>query len=211
MEVEIDLSPALGVARSQGQRLTCLAFSVSDLNRSVSGAPDYLSPEFLYQMAGSLIPGWVPGEGLYVPQALRAAHKPGQPLETDFPYLPNDPCAVAAPTPPAGKAMFSSKLVNTATATQAVIDSLHAGKVVGLVLSLTLEFLTPVAGVVPFSPMALPHSLHAVLATGWGSPGPSGERHVLIRNSWGPSWGVNGYAWLPESFVDLHAQEAFGA
>ena len=210
MEVEVDLSPALGAARDQGSRSTCLAFTVSDLNRTVSGAPDCLSPEFLYQMAGSLTPGWVPGEGLYVLQALQAAHRPGQPLETDFPYLPNDPSTVSAPTPPAGKVMFSSKLVNTAKPTQAIIDSLHAGKVVGLVLSLTLEFFDPVAGVVSFSPMTLPNSLHAVLATGWGLPAPNGERHVLIRNSWGPSWGVNGYAWLPESFVDLHAQEAFG-
>ena len=52
----IDLSATLGAARHQGQRLTCLAFAVSDVNRRMASAPDELSAEFIYQYAGAITP-----------------------------------------------------------------------------------------------------------------------------------------------------------
>ncbi|WP_440220173.1 C1 family peptidase [Dietzia sp. MNB45] len=37
------------------------------------------------------------------------------------------------------------------------------------------------------------------------------NEHLLIRNSWGPSWGNNGHAYLSRAFVRAHAQEAYVA
>ena len=43
------------------------------------------------------------------------------------------------------------------------------------------------------------HCRHAVIAVGFGEVGM--QRAILIRNSWGPGWGLGGYAWLTENYV----------
>jgi C1A family cysteine protease len=40
---------------------------------------------------------------------------------------------------------------------------------------------------------------HAVVAVGCGRA--RGEDAILIRNSWGASWGLEGHAWLPKSYL----------
>ena len=44
-----------------------------------------------------------------------------------------------------------------------------------------------------------------MLAVGAGMS--NGDRHYLIRNSWGPEWADGGYAWLNRSFLHLHLRE----
>lgn len=38
---------------------------------------------------------------------------------------------------------------------------------------------------------------HAVLAVGYDDE----KKSLLVRNSWGPNWGIDGYFWLPYEFV----------
>lgn len=47
---------------------------------------------------------------------------------------------------------------------------------------------------------------HAVAAVGYRST-PS--RAILIHNSWGADWGAGGYAWVSESNLSKHANDAF--
>ena len=206
----VDLSALLGQARHQGLRSTCMAFAMSDLNRVTADAPDVLSAEFLYQTAGALIDGWRPSEGLYTWAAIRAISSPGQPLETAFPYQTKEPTGVGAPSAPPGARLFGSQVSTSHNTMQSVIDGLAQGVPVGLVTRMTQGFFNPVGGVVAHETQARPDEYHAILAVGWGTEPTSGSRYLFIRNSWGTGWALNGHAWLPEPFVDLHVLEAFG-
>jgi hypothetical protein len=205
----IDHSASLGAARHQGQRLTCLAFAVSDVNRRLAPAPDALSAEFLYQHAGAITPGWAAGGPLYLAPTLKVADKPGQPLEIDFPYQPTSGSTVAVPVQPARAQMYRSGLREIKRTSDFVAAELQSGHVVGLIIESTATLMAPTNGVVAFSPMILPGRAHAVVAVGLGATA-AGQQYVRIRNSWGTKWGDQGHAWLPIEYIDLHTLQAFG-
>jgi C1A family cysteine protease len=205
----IDHSSTLGTARHQGQRLTCLAFAVSDVNRRLAPAPDVLSAEFLYQHAGAITPGWAAGGPLYLAPALKVADKPGQPLEADYPYQPTSGSTVAIPVQPTGAQMYRYGLREIKRTSDAIVAELQHGQVVGLIIESTATLMAPINGIVAFSPMILPGRAHAVVAVGLGETA-AGQRYVRIRNSWGTNWGDQGHAWLPIEYIDLHTLQAFG-
>lgn len=209
IQSKIDLSGQFGPARDQGLRCTCTAFAASDLNRSVAGAPGELSPEFLYLSAGALMSGWAPGKGVFPWATMNVLRSIGQPLEADCPYQPQDPTTAGAPTAPVGKSMFKSDLATHSEVMQSVVDRLNDGHPAALVARVTDTFFVPTNGVVDATGGIVPNSTHVVLATGWGASATTG-RYLRVRNSWGTGWGDQGYAWLPEKFVDLHVIEAFG-
>ena len=209
MKIEVNHAQFFGAARYQGMRLTCLAFAASDLNRVASSAPDELSPEFLYRQAGATTPNWQAGEGLFLSPTLEAASNPGQPLEVHYPYEAHAPKDALPPAAPKDATLYSSKLVPLKPTGDNVIDQIRLGHPVGLIVESTLTLFRPVNGVVAFSPHILQDRVHAVLAVGVGESS-DGEPHVLIRNSWGMTWGDQGYAWLPKQYIDVHALESFG-
>jgi C1A family cysteine protease len=54
------------------------------------------------------------------------------------------------------------------------------------------------SGIVPFpSKNEKAYGGHAVLAVGYDDA----KKSFLVRNSWGPSWGANGYCWMPYSYL----------
>lgn len=206
---KMDLSGQFGPARNQGQRPTCMAFTASDLNRATCGANGDLSAEFLYICAGMLMPDWSIDAGIHASAAMEVIRTSGQPFEVDYPYQASHAVAATAPSVPAGKQMFKSDLSGHSEVMQCIVGRLNGGNPVGLVIRITDSFCAPVNGVVASSGLIVPNTYHAVLATGWGESLSSG-RHLRIRNSWSSQWGDAGYAWLPETFVDLHVLEAFG-
>ncbi|MHB8959590.1 MAG: C1 family peptidase [Candidatus Limnocylindrales bacterium] len=52
-----------------------------------------------------------------------------------------------------------------------------------------------------------PGDYHAVLAVG-AATHPTHGRRLLVRNSWGPYWGLGGYGWLPLDYLVSFAVQA---
>jgi hypothetical protein len=49
---------------------------------------------------------------------------------------------------------------------------------------------------------------HAVALAGYRAATPAG-RQFLVHNSWGPTWGQGGYAWISEAMIRGHSQYAY--
>jgi hypothetical protein len=83
------------------------------------------------------------------------------------------------------------------------IIALLSGDQPALVLmTLSDSFYTPNAAGLVAAPAAErpdPTRRHAIIAVAHGTL--ASERVVLLRNSWGVRWGLNGHAWLRESFL----------
>ncbi|KPX59579.1 MULTISPECIES: C1 family peptidase [Pseudomonas syringae group genomosp. 2] len=193
-------------ARPQGQRPTCLAFVLSDLNRPTS--PADLSPEYLYRAAAILSPGWAPGGGITF-EAMREASRAGQPEEIAFPYCSEEP-ALPIPDLPSGLQHYGDVLQRLSADPTDIACLISAGRPIGLGLRVTPEFFRPDGSLVAFSDQVMMGLLHAVVAIGVGYEDGNSAPWFYVRNSWGPNWGVNGHAWISGTYVSAHAECAFG-
>ena len=206
----VDLRSKLCPVRNQGVRPTCLAFALSELNRFFGHGTDPLSPDYLYLAAASRISGWRPHMGLRVDAALAAILRPGQPLESDHPYTNVEPSVPLSPLPTFAK-MHANSFVARSFVLKRLEAELRSGSPVGMGILLTHSFYRPSSdGIVRFDAAAIPDSGHAVVAVGLGNDTVSGHQHTLIRNSWGDAWGIGGYAWVPNTYLNQHALCIFG-
>lgn len=149
--------------------------------------------------------GWRPGDGLDVHAAIRAAAIPGQPLDKHCPYESSEPSLPLAPN--AGYApMFNGIYALRRPDMTHIAETLGAGRSLGLIVNVTPELylVERATAQVTFTPNVMPGMSHAVLAVGVGTHARTQESHVLIRNSWGATWGDNGHVWLPERYVVTH-------
>jgi hypothetical protein len=202
-----DLRASVGPVRDQGdQRGTCLAFAVTAAHEAARGGtpPDHLSEEALYWGCKRVDSHW--RSGTHFASAAVALPRWGQPLEAVWPYEPTrkDTVAYRPPSPP-NAGWFKSGLRSVANGPNDVRAILDGGLpvLIGLRVFRTL-FLPDKDGRVADPPSgAKSLGRHAVLVVGHGAS------ELLIRNSWGRTWGLDGYGWISDAYVRAYAREAW--
>lgn len=205
VSISVDLRSRLGPARDQGQRPTCLAFAASDAHAVMRGPWDTLSTEYAFYQAQKRA-GRSPKQGVFLNDMLVSLRDEGQPRESGWPYLAQLPADLSQYAPPkAVGTLFGRDGVQRTQEVARVCEAL-ADDMPAIVLSkLTRAFyMPPPEGIIDHieGDEVFPAPRHAVVAVGYGDA-PQG-RVVLVRNSWGLSWGLEGYGWITENFLARH-------
>jgi C1A family cysteine protease len=201
VDLSIDLRGQFGPVRDQGQRPTCMAFAASDAHSAARTSLDALSVEFAYFHAVRRAIPPDPHAGVSFDQMARAIYEDGQPPEVSWPYLPTLPADIATWRPPADCApIFRRKYNLELGSVDHIYRYLEASRPVVIALKVSASFFRPGAdGVIRTTSMEHQINTHAVVAVGKGREVDSDV--VLVRNSWGPLWGVKGHAWLTEEYL----------
>jgi len=200
--ISVDLRASFGAARNQGARPTCLAFAASDAHAALREGWAPLSCEYAFYHAQRRA-GRLPKTGALLSSILESLREDGQPEESGWAYLPATPAHTASWKPPreVGK-LFGRNGKSATHSIDRIIQELDQGRPVIVLTMLSRSFYQRNRdGVVDPAPGELPEPdrRHAVVAVGHGKA--AGQRAVLVRNSWGPSWGNGGYGWLTERFL----------
>ena len=198
----VDLRATFGVARDQGARPTCLAFAASDAHAGLRQPWTPLSCEYAFFRAQQRA-GRAPDTGALLSSMLQALRKDGQPEEKGWPYLPATPADAASWAPPRNVGtLYGRNGASTTHSIDRIIQELERARPMIVLTMLSRAFYqrNP-QGVVDPTPGEQPEPgrRHAVVALGHGTV--DGQRAILVRNSWGPSWGDAGYGWLTEKFL----------
>jgi len=202
IDIVRDLRPLFGPARDQGARPTCLAFAASDTHAGLRDGWAPLSCEFAFYAAQKRA-GRPPTSGALLSTMLDALRLDGQPDEKGWPYLAAVPADHRLWTPPATVGpLYGRNGQRDGTDLSSILAALDRDTPVLMLTMPSRSFFQPRGdGVVDPANDELPEPAqrHAVVAVGHGTV--DGTPAILIRNSWGPGWGLEGHAWLTERFL----------
>lgn len=205
MARRVDLTSRLGPARDQGNRSTCLAFAVSAAHEmALYDDHDLLDTceEYLYWAAKQ---HGTPGPGTTFGAVRDGLSAKGQPLEEAWPYAPDLDDLLPGYQPPAAahtaQPRWSPSLSPVPATAKSVCSELDAGRAVVLGIPTWAGLGTPSRGHLAVPRRSdLDGAYHAVAVIGYDEP----TAEMLVRNSWGQTWGTDGTAWLPFAFLNKH-------
>ncbi|MDP1611878.1 MAG: C1 family peptidase [Sulfuritalea sp.] len=194
----VDLRGSWVGVRDQGSRPTCLACAGSDGHSAVHRLNHRLSAEYLFYHGAQQMPLKDHSNGLTFEATNLALNSNGQPTELDWPYQATHPSPWIPPS--VKKLWFGglSKLSTVASIFDAVNQRIPV--VIGVRLVSGFNKVQKAPHIIDPSGPAV--GGHAVLAVGIGRrPSAVTDDLLMIRNSWGFSWGEGGHAWLPVEYL----------
>jgi C1A family cysteine protease len=201
VQVSIDLRDKFAPARDQKQRPTCMAFAASDAHSAARGTLELLSTEFAFYQAVRRRYPLDPNSGVSFSLIAQGLHEDGQPLETNWPYLSVLPTNLKDWKPPATCVpTFRRAYQIEGPSIGNVYSRLDDSRPVVLTMTISKSFFRPSPeGIITASASEPPVNTHAVVAVGYGKN--KAHSLVLIRNSWGDRWGIQGHAFVTEDYL----------
>lgn len=202
-----DLRAQFGPARDQNPRPTCMAFAASDAHAGARADWDPLSVEWAYYHALKR-DGVQPHQGVHFATMLTTLRGDGQPIEACWPYVAELFTDLAAWKPPAVvDTLFRRDSADALATVSGIVDCLDQNQPVLFTASISPAFFRPDPfGVVASAEALMPKRVHALVAVGHGARGSN--RFVLVRNSWGVAWGLDGHAWVDTNYLAPRLLEA---
>jgi hypothetical protein len=200
-----DFRPDQSPVRNQGDRPTCVAFATSAAHEWAAGEQPFRSTEDAMWAAHQV--GGVPGrEEVTVTWALTGLRDYGHAAETAWPYGQprwSDGRPHAARDAVNRRALPKFRLLPDTTF-EAVAAALDSRQPVVLTVRVVRSSWRNPDGIIDAEPGRKTPGNHAVLAAG----ALTGPDRIIIKNSWGPSWGDRGYGYLTRRYLASYALRA---
>lgn len=201
LKISSDLRALLGPTRDQGDRPTCAAFAATGAHEFDIPIDITMSPQWIAHHAARRT--GCPNRGMTFLTLGKILKTEGQVDDCDCQYQPSPAIKGWMPDGTLQGKYYSQ--LNSFSYDFAIIQShIDNNKPVILGLGLNRPFYeggngNPSRIDVGPPTHGLPLPGHAVIAC--GSAKSASESFLLIRNSWGTSWGDDGYCWMSETYL----------
>ena len=212
MPTKVDLRPGFPPVYDQGRLGSCTANALAgtfEFGKKKQNKPTFMpSRLFLYYNERVMINTVPYDSGAYLRDGVKSLNKKGICPEVDWPYNDNpNPNAPFTQKPP--QSCYQTALKNQILSYQriqvnmtAIRGCLAEGYPFVFGFTVYSSFMTQKVaqtGKMPMPNLAKDTVVggHAVVAVGYDDA----KQAVLVRNSWGTSWGIGGYFWMPYAFI----------
>jgi C1A family cysteine protease len=202
---EYDLRPSMPAVYDQGQLGSCTGNAIAaamEYERDRQGLSDFVPSRLFIYYNERALEGTVSSDsGAVIRDGIKVVNREGVCPETLWPYdigvftvKPPKRCYVAAEK---DKAVQYEAIQTLGDLKDAIASNLAV--VFGFTVYQSFESQSVAqTGVMPMrQPGEAPVGGHAVVAVGYSDP----KSHVIVRNSWGPSWGDRGYFYMPYEYL----------
>jgi C1A family cysteine protease len=217
----VDLRPYASPIDDQGQLGSCTGNAIAgaiDLIDNKNHKALRVSRLFIYYQERVLEGDITYDNGAYIRDGIKACNQTGAPLESYWPYIINEfavkPSAAAYTDAAKRKVIGYSKCTDF----NSVKTAIAAGNPVVGGFYVYSSFETGTwwqprgTGLMPYPNTRTEQLLggHAVCFVGYDDnlSGPAGRGYFIVRNSWGTSWGQQGYFYMPYQVVQNTAMSS---